>query len=440
MSELKVLKATNYLNIQGWMVTELHLKGNQLLIYAVIYGFSQDEEGWFHGSRAYIAEWCSIDQRNVTSNLAKLVNDGLILKDARNEDTGLCNRYRINPDRLVFLNNCHENPKGMSLQEEEGTEEPDQSSANNENIRQLNELSHVSEALLEGDDVSSPPLEYERKPLQNEASIPEKGGFQPEETGSRAAGGMMFHQGGVMKHQGRGDETSPDNKDDNKDNNKDFYIPKVSPFLSYPEAPNGRGYIDKKTPHKPDGVKQSPDIPEEQYREQLRNLPKKTIPPIEKQKKIQRALKAAIGYKKIHAAHREDPRELQILEDIVGTLTNEVYMCRSETIRFGRSDNDTRLVQMEFSKLTREQVESVMSNLKCIEKRPRNIISYLLTSLYRSLHSQACQAAVSEYAAKNGHNPPEKQFNHFPQRKYDYKKLEQELFKKQLLEDGEELP
>ena len=134
MSELKVLKATNYLNIQGWKVTELQLKGNQLLIYAVIYGFSQDEEGWFHGSRAYIAEWCSIDQRNVTSNLAKLVNDGLILKDARNEDTGLCNRYRVNPDRLGFLNNCPERPKGMGLQEEEGTEESEQPSAKDGNI------------------------------------------------------------------------------------------------------------------------------------------------------------------------------------------------------------------------------------------------------------------------------------------------------------------
>ena len=430
MSELKVLKATNYLNIQGWMVTELQLKGNQLLIYAVIYGFSQDEEGWFHGSRAYIAEWCSIDQRNVTSNLAKLVNDGLILKDARNEDTGLCNRYRVNPDRLGFLNNCPERPKGMGLQEEEGTEESEQPSAKDGNIRQLNELSHVSEALSEGGDVSSPPLEYERKPPQNKASIPEKGGFQPEETGSRAARG-------VMKHQGRGDETSPDNKEDNKDNNKDFYIPKVSSFSSYPEALAGREYIDRQAPQEADAAKQPPDIPEEAYREQLRNLPEQAIPPIEKQEKIQQALKAAIDYKKIHAAHREDPRGLQILEDIVGTLTNEVYMCRSETIRFGRSDNDTRLVQMEVSKLTREQVESVMSNLKRIEKRPRNIISYLLTSLYRSLHSQACQAAISEYAAQNGRNPPGNRFSHFPQRDYDYKKLEQELFKKQLLGEGE---
>ena len=32
----------NYVAIQGWMITDLNLKGNDLLIYAVIYGFSQD--------------------------------------------------------------------------------------------------------------------------------------------------------------------------------------------------------------------------------------------------------------------------------------------------------------------------------------------------------------------------------------------------------------
>ena len=33
----------NYITVQGWMVTDLNLKGNELLIYACIYGFSQAE-------------------------------------------------------------------------------------------------------------------------------------------------------------------------------------------------------------------------------------------------------------------------------------------------------------------------------------------------------------------------------------------------------------
>ena len=34
----------NYIVIQSWMVSELGLKGNQLIIYALVYGFSQAEE------------------------------------------------------------------------------------------------------------------------------------------------------------------------------------------------------------------------------------------------------------------------------------------------------------------------------------------------------------------------------------------------------------
>ena len=37
-----MVKNENYLVIQGWMITELKLKGNELLIYAIIYGFSQN--------------------------------------------------------------------------------------------------------------------------------------------------------------------------------------------------------------------------------------------------------------------------------------------------------------------------------------------------------------------------------------------------------------
>ncbi len=36
------IKADNYIAIQGWMVTELGLKNTELIVYALIYGFSQD--------------------------------------------------------------------------------------------------------------------------------------------------------------------------------------------------------------------------------------------------------------------------------------------------------------------------------------------------------------------------------------------------------------
>ena len=33
----------NYINIQGWMRTKLNLTDNKLIMFAIIYGFSQ---GW----------------------------------------------------------------------------------------------------------------------------------------------------------------------------------------------------------------------------------------------------------------------------------------------------------------------------------------------------------------------------------------------------------
>ena len=50
-----VLSNKNYINIQAWMVKELNLTGNDLICYALIYGFSQDGETEFKGSLSYIA-------------------------------------------------------------------------------------------------------------------------------------------------------------------------------------------------------------------------------------------------------------------------------------------------------------------------------------------------------------------------------------------------
>ena len=48
----------NYITIQGWMINELGLKGNSLIIYATIYGFSQTNNCEFTGSANYLAQWC----------------------------------------------------------------------------------------------------------------------------------------------------------------------------------------------------------------------------------------------------------------------------------------------------------------------------------------------------------------------------------------------
>ena len=72
------IKDTNFVTIQGWMRTKLNLKGNELLAYAVIYGFSQTDGAKFTGSRKYLSEWCGCSMATIDRTLNSLVDKGLI--------------------------------------------------------------------------------------------------------------------------------------------------------------------------------------------------------------------------------------------------------------------------------------------------------------------------------------------------------------------------
>lgn len=88
------VKDGTYVNIQSFMVNELHLSGNALIIYAVIYGFSQDGDSWFTGSRSYLAAWCQASKSTVSRNLETLCADGLIERRERTESGVLLVDYR----------------------------------------------------------------------------------------------------------------------------------------------------------------------------------------------------------------------------------------------------------------------------------------------------------------------------------------------------------
>lgn len=89
------VKDGTYVNIQSFMVNELHLSGNALVIYAVIYGFSQDGDSWFTGSRSYLAAWCQASKSTVSRNLETLCADGLIERRERTESGVLLVDYRV---------------------------------------------------------------------------------------------------------------------------------------------------------------------------------------------------------------------------------------------------------------------------------------------------------------------------------------------------------
>ena len=74
-----MVKENSFITIQAFMVNELNLKGNELLIYAIIHGFSQDGESMFMGTSKYLQEWMNVSQPTVLSTLAKLVKKKLII-------------------------------------------------------------------------------------------------------------------------------------------------------------------------------------------------------------------------------------------------------------------------------------------------------------------------------------------------------------------------
>lgn len=82
-------KNINFIDLHGWMVNELNLKNNNLIIYAIIYGFSKKQggNGFFSGSREYLASWTSSTIRGVQKNLNYLVDNGLIIKGTFNGKT-----------------------------------------------------------------------------------------------------------------------------------------------------------------------------------------------------------------------------------------------------------------------------------------------------------------------------------------------------------------
>ena len=112
MAENKV-KSENYIVIQGYMVKDLKLKGNELLIYAIIYGFSQTENQVFSGSLQYLADWTNSTKAGVIKNLKSLIDKGLIKKEERYiNGVKFCEYYATKFNTLL---NFVEHPMQQSL-------------------------------------------------------------------------------------------------------------------------------------------------------------------------------------------------------------------------------------------------------------------------------------------------------------------------------------
>lgn len=89
------LNRDNFTTLQGWMAIDLGLKGNELIIFAIIYGFSQTDSQWYTGSLSYLEDWTGTTKPTVLAALKSLQSKGFIVKaeDIRN-GVKFC-RYRV---------------------------------------------------------------------------------------------------------------------------------------------------------------------------------------------------------------------------------------------------------------------------------------------------------------------------------------------------------
>ena len=131
MTKIKV-NPDNYFVVQGWMITELGLKGNALMIYAIIYGFSQTTNTAFTGSIDYLCEWLGgISRPTVINTLDNLVQQGLLTKTSTTKGALIYNSYiavvtskkilPVTSKKILHNNNSKDNienslPKGKEEQ------------------------------------------------------------------------------------------------------------------------------------------------------------------------------------------------------------------------------------------------------------------------------------------------------------------------------------
>lgn len=67
-----MIKNEVYFQISGWMRNRLNLKGNELMVYAIIYGFSQDGESKYQGTRQYLSDLTGLSKDTVSRILRSL--------------------------------------------------------------------------------------------------------------------------------------------------------------------------------------------------------------------------------------------------------------------------------------------------------------------------------------------------------------------------------
>ena len=115
------MKEDNYIVIQGWMRTRLRLRGNDLICFALLYGFSQDGASEFRGSLRYIREATGVATDQSVLNIIKRLEDmGLVTKTTEVSGGVKSSSYKAYSQPLKNREGVLQNLERGSLKNREG--------------------------------------------------------------------------------------------------------------------------------------------------------------------------------------------------------------------------------------------------------------------------------------------------------------------------------
>lgn len=93
----------NYYIIHGWMLNRMKLKGTQLQVFSIVYGFSQDGTSEYSGSLTYLCDFTGASKPTVIKALSELVDKGFIHKRTERINGVIFNHYSVNKEAISAL-------------------------------------------------------------------------------------------------------------------------------------------------------------------------------------------------------------------------------------------------------------------------------------------------------------------------------------------------
>lgn len=111
--ETQTFKIDNYITVPGFAIVDMGLSGNELLCYALIYGFTQDGETEFRGSLSYVSSALNVTRQNAKKILDRLVDRGAIeKKEVFFSGVKFCHYVAKKPSVVERATGCCQNSNG----------------------------------------------------------------------------------------------------------------------------------------------------------------------------------------------------------------------------------------------------------------------------------------------------------------------------------------